>query len=56
MPCFQELPSLPNDLEEAKSNANAQLAIMGECRITPLDCRSYWGATPYDTHAALQQV
>jgi GTPase SAR1 family protein len=37
----QELPSLRNDLEEAMSDANAQLAMLGDRRTSPSDCRSY---------------
>jgi hypothetical protein len=37
----QELPSLRNDLEKAMSTANAQLAVLGDARTTPSDCRSY---------------
>jgi hypothetical protein len=37
----KELPSLRNDLEEATSDANTQLAVMGDRHTTPSDRRRY---------------
>lgn len=37
----QELPKLRSDLEEALTAASKQLDIMGDCRSTTADCRTY---------------
>ncbi|PMD57289.1 dynamin family protein-like protein [Hyaloscypha bicolor E] len=46
----QELPKLRQDLENALTEANTQLDVMGSCRSSPAECKAYLSQLSQDIY------